>query len=115
MFCESFPVEYQRKYYQIFYKLMVLALIKFTPKEISVMAGKMTEYKYYNAMLSEAITHKKDFYDFYSKSTAMFFWNLGYYIWTQLNSSIRGKIYFAGYNFLRKLAGKCPIDQWREE
>ncbi|WP_049946055.1 glycosyltransferase family 2 protein [Butyrivibrio sp. WCD2001] len=104
-----FSDEYQVKFYQIFYKLIMFANYRFSAKETVAVAPKLEEYGYYINMLKIAVSKKQEFYEFYPKEMAMVYWRFGYYIIAELEHDIKGKLYFAFYNIYRCLRKRPTI------
>ncbi len=110
---KGFSDIYIDKYYQIFFKLMLYACLSCTIKEVIYAAEVSDNRDYYNMMLHESILHKDRFSDFFPSHVAKFYWRVGYYIWSEMNNDIKGKCYFAVYNFLRKTSGRISLENWK--
>lgn len=103
----------EKKFSQIFYKLMLYACKGCTVGEIADVATVSPYKSYYAEYLAKALSTKDVFSELFPDYLAQIYRRAGYYILTRLNGSIKGKLYFVIYNLYRRLRGREVIAEWK--
>ncbi len=103
----------EKKFSQIFYKLMLYACKGCTVGEIADVATVSPYKSYYAEYLAKTLSTKDVFSELFPDYLAQIYRRAGYYILTRLNGSIKGKLYFVIYNLYRRLRGREVISEWK--
>ena len=109
-FDKAFTSDTKRKYYQLFYKLMMHAFCDGTVREAYLVARDIDD-DFYKEYLTVALKHRQDFHEFAADYKVKDYYRFGKYIQTYLTGDLFWKLYFKVYDIYRSIRKRSSIEE----